>query len=256
MIAVRELGFRHGATGPWLFRNLGFRLERGRTLALLGRNGRGKTTLLKCLAGLLAPVEGNIARDGAAGYVPQAFATPFPYSVFDVVLMGRARHIGLFSTPTAEDRAQARAAIAAIGLDAFVGRRIDTLSGGERQLALIARALAAQAEILLLDEPASALDFRNQAKLLALLRMLSRERGLTILMTTHDPTHALEIADRAVLLHGDGRAEEGPVDAMCTQDRLTALYGLEMRRLDFDAGGRSAAGILPLYGAVPQDQRL
>lgn len=249
MIAANALGFRHPGQSAWLFRDLDFHLERGQTLALLGRNGRGKTTLLKCLAGLLTPVEGTIARDGAVGYVPQAFASPFPYSVFDVVLMGRARHIGLFSTPTAEDRARAREAIAEIGLDAFADRRIDTLSGGERQLALIARALAAQAEILLLDEPASALDFRNQAKLLALLRTLSRERGLTILMTTHDPTHALEIADRAVLLHGGGHAEEGAVAEMCAEDRLTALYGLEMRRLEFDAGGRSAAGILPHYGA-------
>jgi len=249
MIAANAIGFRHPGQPAWLFRDLGFRLERGRTLALLGRNGRGKTTLLKCLAGLLTPVEGGVTRDGAVGYVAQAFASPFPYTVFEIVLMGRARHVGLFSTPTAADRARARAAIAEIGLAEFAGRRIDTLSGGERQLALIARALAAQAEILLLDEPASALDFRNQAKLLALLRTLSRERGLTILMTTHDPTHALEIADRAVLLHGDGRAEEGPVALMCAQDKLTALYGLEMRRLEFDAGGRKAAGILPLYGA-------
>lgn len=250
VIAARGLGFRHPGAAGWLYRGLDFGLERGQILALLGRNGRGKTTLLRCLAGLLAPGEGTVARGGAVGYVPQHFASPFPYRVSDIVLMGRARHVGLFADPSALDRARAAEALRAIGIEAFAQRRVDTLSGGERQLALIARALASDAAILMLDEPAAALDFRNQAKLLALLRDLARARGLTILMTTHDPTHALEIADRAVLLRDGMRAEEGPVAEMCTEARLTDVYGIAMRRLEFDAAGRAAAGILPHYGSL------
>jgi len=251
MIEARTLSYRHDGKSPWLFRDLSFRLETGHTLALLGRNGRGKTTLLRCLAGLLAPGAGTVLRSGAVGYVPQHFTSPFPYTVHDVVLMGRARHIGLLSNPTGKDRLRVKEALEAIGLIAFADRRIDTLSGGERQLALIARALASEAEILLLDEPASALDYHNQALILALLRRLARERGLTIVMTTHDPSHALEIAERAVLLHGNGLAEEGPIELVCREDRLTALYDITMRRLDFGSkDGASVSAIVPHYGSL------
>lgn len=236
MIEARALGFRHSPASPWLFESLSFSLERGGTLVLLGRNGRGKTTLLKCLAGLLLPTAGGVRCEGAIGYVPQQFSPTFAYSVFDIVLMGRARHVGLFANPTAKDRAKAEEALDIVGLGAMAHRLVTTLSGGERQLVLIARALASEADILLLDEPAAALDFRNQAIVLAMLRRLSAERGLGIVMTTHEPTHALEIADRALLLYGAGRAEEGLVEATCTEERLSALYGIAMKRLDIGDG--------------------
>ena len=116
MIAARAVGFRHAANGPWLFADLSFSLDRGQTLVLLGRNGRGKTTLLKCVAGLLRPTAGEIRCDGIAGYVPQNFAPAFSYSVFDVVLMGRARHVGIFSSPTAADRESAYEALTELDL--------------------------------------------------------------------------------------------------------------------------------------------
>jgi iron complex transport system ATP-binding protein len=250
MIEARSVGFRYGAKGAWLFSDLTFSVDKGQTLVLLGRNGRGKTTLLKCLAGLAAPTAGDIRSSGEIGYVPQHFAAAFAYTVHDIVLMGRARHVGLFSNPTAEDRDRAREALALVGLTALSERAIGTLSGGERQLALIARALASEADILLLDEPASALDFHNQAILLALLRPLSAERGLTIVMTTHEPTHALTIADRAILLHGSGRAEEGPVAEMCDEGRLSRLYGISMRRLDYPTGTAAGASIVADFGSV------
>lgn len=250
MIAAQSVGFRYGTGAAWLFRDLSFSLDRGQTLALLGRNGRGKTTLLKCLAGLVAPTTGAIRSDGTVGYVPQHFASPFAYSVADVVLMGRARHVGLFSNATTHDRRHATEALELVGLQAFANRAIGTLSGGERQLALIARALASEADILLLDEPASALDFRNQAVVLSMLRRLSLERGLTIIMTTHEPTHALEIADRAVLLHGYSRSEEGPVASMCTEAKLSELYGLSMRRLDYRSGEAQISSIVANYASI------
>ena len=250
MIEAHAVGFRYIGNAPFLFENLSFSLDRGQTVVLLGRNGRGKTTLLKCLAGLATPTAGTIRCSGAVGYVPQQFATPFSYSVRDVVLMGRARHVGLFSNPTARDRTLAADAIDLVGLSAFADRAIGTLSGGERQLALIARALASEAEILLLDEPASALDFRNQALMLAMLKKLSTESGLTIVMTTHEPTHALEIADRAILLHGAGRCHEGSIETICTEDQLSELYGIPMRQLTYSAGGRSVSNIVASYGSV------
>lgn len=229
MLDVQGLGFRFGPAGPWLFRNLSFSLDPGQTLVLLGPNGRGKTTLLKCLADLLKPSTGRITRAGVTGYVPQQFATPFAYSVRDVVVMGRARHLGVFSAPSRRDREIADEALALLGLTRFAHRAITSLSGGERQMVLMARTLASGAQIMLLDEPTSALDFRNQAILLTTLRRIAIEQGLSVVMTSHDPAQALEIADRALLLHGDDRHEEGPAEAILTEAKLSDLYGITMR---------------------------
>ena len=112
MLRADGLGFRFDSSRPWLFRDVTFSLAPGRTLALLGPNGRGKTTLLKCLAGLLRPAAGEVHCGGAIGFVPQQFVTPFAYSVRDVVVMGRARHLGMFSSPTRHDRTLADEALA------------------------------------------------------------------------------------------------------------------------------------------------
>lgn len=250
MITAQDLGFRYAPGGPFLFRDLSFTLGKGRTLVLLGRNGRGKTTLLRILAGLASPVLGTVECDGAVGYVPQQFVAAFNYSVFDVVLMGRARHIGLFRRPSRHDTRLAREALGMVGMAGFADRAVATLSGGERQLVLIARALASEAAVLLLDEPAAALDFHNQAIMLSMLRRLSRKQGLTIVMTTHEPTHALEIADQVALLYGGGRCEEGPIDTFCTEERLTDLYGIAMDRVEHGAGDARAAHIVARYSAI------
>jgi len=251
MIEARSIGFRHGPGAPWLFNDLSLTLRKGQTLALLGRNGRGKTTLLRCLAGLLRPTAGAIRNDGHIGYVPQSFAPVFAYSAFDVVLMGRARHVGVFANPTAADRAHAFAALERLGLTGLARRTVTTLSGGERQLVLVARAIASQADVLLLDEPASALDFRNQAMVLAVLRRLADD-GMSIVMTTHDPTHALHIADRAILLHGSGRAEEGAVVDICTEPRLSDLYGIRMKALQAEPENAGALHVVADYGSITQ----
>jgi iron complex transport system ATP-binding protein len=250
MIEAQALGFRFSPQAPWLFEDLSFALAPGETLALLGRNGRGKTTLLKCLARLISPTKGVIRCAGVLGYVPQQFAIPFAYSVFDVVLMGRARHVGLFSNPTARDRARVHEALELVGIDALAAHAITTLSGGERQLALMARALASDVDLLLLDEPVSALDFRNQAIVLSTLRRLAAERGLGILMTTHDPTHALQIADRAIFLYGAGQCEEGPITTMCTETKLSSLYGIAMRKLEHRIGDRPSSSIVADYASI------
>ncbi|MEQ9812514.1 MAG: ABC transporter ATP-binding protein [Azospirillaceae bacterium] len=252
MISVEDLTYRYPRTPAAVFERHSFAIETGRIFAILGPNGRGKTTLLKCLAGLVRPTAGHIAVAGSMGYVPQHFATPFAYSVRDIVVMGRARHVGLFGSPTQADRAVAERALAELGIARFAERPITALSGGERQMVMIARALASEPEIMVLDEPTSSLDFRNQAIVLATLRRLRETHCLTIVMTTHDPQHALEVADQALLMHGGTGYEVGSADTMLTEERLSALYGLPIRAAMVARGGRRTPTMVPMLGDGPR----
>ena len=195
MIRVEKAGIAFG--GRWIFRDVSFTLGRGELLAILGRNGRGKTTLLRGLLGLQTWSSGRSEIDGEIGFVPQATEAPFAYSVLDVVLMGRARHLKLFQLPRADRlRSGARRSRHARHAEDFEGRRIDEISGGERQLVMIARALASGSGALVLDEPTSALDFHNQDIILATMRRVAREQGLAVIFSSHYPQHALHIADK------------------------------------------------------------
>lgn len=233
----------------WQFRDLDLRVRAGEVLAVLGPNGRGKTTLLRVAAGLKRPTSGHVAASGTLGLVPQDFARTFPYTVADIVLMGRARHVGLLSMPGKRDREAAAAALAVTGMTAFAERNFDSLSGGERQLALIARAIAGEPATLLLDEPASALDLGNQDRVLSLLRRLADD-GLTIVFTTHQPNHALAIADSVLIMPPDAPALAGPTGEVLTDTRVAALYGLPAATLGFEAAGRQRRAIVPLYTSV------
>ena len=203
MIEVEGAGVAFGET--WIVRHLSFAIARGEILAVLGRNGQGKTTLLRALLGLQPLSEGTARIGGSVGYVPQRASLPFAYSVLDVVLMGRARHLGMFAAPGKADHAAARAALQALGMLGFATRRIDQLSGGEQQLVLIARALASECDALILDEPTSALDFRNQDLVLSTIRQVSRQHGLTVVFASHYPQHALHVGDKAPLDAGRRR---------------------------------------------------
>jgi len=245
MIEAKKLGFRYGGT-DWIFHDHSFRLPRGRITAILGPNGRGKTTLLKCILGLLKPTEGRLGVDGVTGYVPQNIQSPFPYKTFDIVLMGRARHIGFFRHPTRADYDAARDAMARLSILDLAGRPFDRLSAGQQQLALIARALASRCDVLVLDEPAAALDFRNQAKVLQALARLSDETGLTVLFTTHAPQHALSIADTALLMFGGAVYRYGPIEATITDENLEALYEIPVRNIAFEHEGRDVRTVAPV----------
>ncbi|SEQ22312.1 iron complex transport system ATP-binding protein [Faunimonas pinastri] len=230
----------------WQFQALDLQLRRGEILAILGPNGRGKSTLLRCMAGLLGLSTGTVRATGHIGFVPQDFARSFPYSTLDIVLMGRARHISLFGTPGSRDEKIALDALGTVGMRAVAGKSFDDLSGGQRQLVLIARALAGENEILLLDEPASALDLHNQDKVLSLVHRLSCE-GLAVAFTTHQPNHALAIADQVLLMPELGLALVGGADAVMTEANLQTLYGLPVRTLRFEEGGEPRAAVVPLY---------
>lgn len=223
-----EYGYRHSLYSP-----ISFCCSPGETLAVLGANGRGKTTLLHTLIGAQPRLSGKIDCRHTVGFVPQSFVSP-DYSVFDSVLMGRAPGVGAFSIPGPEDEAIALDALKTMGLEALAERNINTLSGGQRQLVLIARALAMQCRILILDEPTAALDIYNQSRVLSLIRRLSRGQNISIIFSTHDPYHALRIADSVLLLLPDCRWLFGKKEDVLTEENLRAAYGVPIRQVQIE----------------------
>jgi iron complex transport system ATP-binding protein len=247
-VAGEALGFAY-RPDQWVFRQCSFSTQKGRVCAVLGPNGSGKSTLLALLIGALKPTEGAVTANGRIAFVPQLFETTFDYRVLDMVLMGRARTIGLFSQPSAHDETLALAALDRIGLAEVAQRPFHELSGGQRQLVIIARALVAQADILVLDEPTSALDFHNQGLVLRWVTRLAHDDGLTIVLTTHHPNHALAVADDILLLF-EGDHLFGVAGQMLTEANLGRLYGTEMKRIHFGHDGIQSSSFVPIYNVA------
>ncbi|WP_242544983.1 ABC transporter ATP-binding protein [Streptomyces albidoflavus] len=224
LVEARGLGHRY-TKDRWIFRGIDVEARPGRVLGVLGPNGRGKSTLLRLLAGVARPTEGTVTAHAPVAYVPQSHALPFTYPVTDMVLMGRSRHLKAYATPGRRDRELAEAALHRVGIAHMAHRSYAELSGGEQQMTLIARALAAECRLMVLDEPVSALDLRNQARVLTLLQELAAD-GLGIVLTTHHPDHALHLADDAVLVLGPDDVRTGPAAALLDAEALGELYGL------------------------------
>jgi iron complex transport system ATP-binding protein len=244
MLEARGLGY--GYPQRAVGRDLDLQVSAGEVLAVLGPNGGGKTTLFRTLLGLLAPQAGAVLLDGQAlaamprgevarraGYVPQGHAPQFAFTVREAVLMGRTAHIGLFAAPGAADREAAERAIRTLGIGELAERVVTELSGGERQLAMIARALAQGARLLILDEPTASLDFGNQVRVLRELRRLAAE-GYAIVFSTHDPGQAFLAASRVLLIAQGGARGLGTPEAVITAENLREVYGVEVRVAPID----------------------
>ncbi|MCW5720549.1 MAG: ABC transporter ATP-binding protein [Devosia sp.] len=207
---------------------------------LLGPNGAGKTTLFKSMLGLLPYASGKMRlldrplsewrrKDLAQtmGYVPQAHAALFPFSVLEVVLMGRTPHLASYRSPSGADEDIARQSLDRLGLLGLADRAYTELSGGERQLVLIARALAQKPRILIMDEPTASLDYGNQMRVLDQVRALADD-GMTVLLSTHHPDHALRIGDAvALIFNGRLHAHGTPRDVL-TADMMRMVYGVDV----------------------------
>jgi iron complex transport system ATP-binding protein len=262
MLAARGLAF--GYRDRMVGMGLSLALNAGEVFCLLGPNGSGKTTLLKTLLGLIPPRAGSVRFGGediaqwprrraaqTLAYVPQAHEAMFPYTARDIVLMGRTWRLGLFEAPSAADNAAAEAALESLGIAAFADRTYTELSGGERQLVLVARALAQEPQVLMLDEPTASLDLANQMRVLDRIGTLARS-GLAVLFTSHDPNQAFLCARRVGLMRDGMLLAVGAPEDTITAASLFHVYGVEAAVLSVPELGRNV--VSPSI-AQPQERR-
>ncbi len=251
LLAAQDLAVGHG--GRAVVAGIDFRHDAGRVLCLLGPNGVGKTTLFRTLLGLIPPVSGQIRLSGQPlaalsvretamrlAYVPQALATAFAYSALDVVLMGAASRQGPFARPGKAQIEAAMAALGQLGIADLAPRDVTLLSGGQRQLVLVARALAQATPVIVMDEPTASLDLANRRRVEQAIRALSAA-GTAIVLSTHDPNQAAELADDVMLIGRGGVLAHGAASAVLTADLLSRLYGLGLNQI------RRADGVSMFY---------
>jgi len=249
ILEVNQLAF--GFAGRIVGRDVSFSLGGAEVMCVLGPNGGGKTTLLRTVLGLLPLHSGSVLLDKVAvqdlsrrdmarraGYVPQEHAGYFAFSVLEWVLMGRVAHLGAFSVPGAKDRVIAERALESLGIATLAARPVTEISGGERQLALLARALAQEPRLLVLDEPTAGLDFGNQVRVLQHISALA-SAGMSILFSSHDPDHAFLTAHRALLLGGGRAMALGAPAEVIRADTLERLYGVSVQVLPLQNGGHT-----------------
>ncbi|WP_369309720.1 ABC transporter ATP-binding protein [Providencia rettgeri] len=229
------IGYHHTA----IIDGINLSLPEKEITCLLGANGCGKTTLMRTILGLLPAIHGDILLNNQSikslkqqdiakviAYVPQAHDTPFTFTVLDMVMMGLTPHISLFSVPGDAEKHQALQQLERLNIPHLASRLYSTLSGGEKQLVLIARALIQKPLLLIMDEPAASLDFGNQIRLLEQIEKL-KAHGMTVLMSTHHPQHAAAIADNVILLDKQQKARQGLSKSMLTLTNLAALYNVD-----------------------------
>jgi iron complex transport system ATP-binding protein len=244
-ILLEGLSYRYEPATPDVLHELSLEIPGGAVTAILGPNGSGKTTLLHLLLGLYKPSAGCIRLAGQlhgdysrrelsrlVGLVPQDEHVAFDLSVLEYVLLGRAPYLNLLELPSEHDREIAFRVLDVAGLTHLQGRPVPALSGGERQLTTVARALAQEPAILLLDEPTSHLDLANKRRVLQVLRQLSHS-GRSVVFSTHDPTAAAAIADHVVLLRDGRLLAAGSLADAFTSERLSATYGVDVEVISY-----------------------
>ncbi|MBN1486237.1 MAG: ABC transporter ATP-binding protein [Anaerolineae bacterium] len=252
-----------------IFSGLTLELQAGEIFCLLGPNGCGKTTLLRCLNGILPLKTGEVTLQGKdlhtfsdtekakqIGFVFQDEALLFPYPVLEIVRMGRAPHLGFFATPSQRDTEIAEAALETVGIAHLRDKAYTEISGGERQLALIARALAQEPQILLMDEPTSHLDYGNQMLILKTIQQLSYERNISVLIATHFPEHALLVSNKVALMKDGEFMAEGHAESIITAERLKMLYNVNVKVVSVSNGENTTTkAIVPLLNALSSRER-
>lgn len=238
LIEVHGASFRFG--DRTVFNGIDLEVQAGEVLTILGPNGCGKSTLLRCIGGALSLFKGTVriggddlasldpsARARKVGFLFQDHVPSFPFTVRDLASMGRTPHLGFFGAPAPRDLVLAEEALERVGVRHLKDRPYTELSGGERQLVLLARTLVQQPEVILLDEPTSHLDLKNQVLCLKTIRSLSAA-GVTLIMTTHDPNHAFLFSGRVVLMQPGGSILVGPAAEIISDTTLSATYGIDI----------------------------
>ena len=254
---------RTGYDKTEIVHGVSFTADCGEFVCIIGANGCGKTTTLKCMLGLLPPFSGSVRVNGrdtlgmaekerarCFAYIPQAHTPPFPFEVADVVIMGRTPYINAMAHVTDADKAVAFEAMELLGIEELAGRTYTALSGGQQQLVLIARALAQQPDVLVMDEPTASLDFGNQQMVLGQMKKLT-EGGTCVVMVTHDPDHALYCANKVIVMHEGTVIGAGVPDEVMTDECLHTIYATRARIVDVEvAPGFVVKACVPLPESI------
>ena len=246
--------------------DINFTLERGKIMAILGPNGAGKTTMLKCITGLNKWRKGETFIDDQplskiaqkeiwkkVGYVPQAHKMVFGFSIVDLVVMGRAPYISTMAKPRKEDYEKALEALDEVGIKHLADKSCNEVSGGELQLALIARTLVSNPEVLILDEPESHLDVQKQVVILETLKRLARDHNISCIINTHYPNHAFFLADQVLMIAKEKKAVVGSVQEVMTESRMKEYFNIDLRKLIFDEDDLLFETMIPMALASKRD---
>ena len=247
-LSIQDASFGYNSSET-VWEHINIDVMDGDCLCLLGPNGCGKTTLFNCINNNYALKTGKILLNGkdvrdfsitelarTMGIVFQEHSAPFPYTSLEVVRMGRTPHLKTLATPDKEDTERAYSVMEELGIEHLAGKRYTQISGGERQLVLIARTLCQEPEMILFDEPTSHLDFKNQAMVLHTVKKLSA-KGMTIVMTSHFPNHVWKIGTHVAMMNYNGMVAQGPVDEVMTEENLSKTYGVDVKIYDAVSNG-------------------
>lgn len=256
-LEVRDVYFKY--IDEFVLQDISFTLEKGKILGLLGENGVGKSTLFKCILGFFKPSKGSIFVDGIdinklslkerakkIAYIPQSHFPTFNHEVINVVEMGANVRLSDFGVPKEEERERAYEKLKILGIENLANRGYKEISGGERQLVLIARALMQDAKILMMDEPTANLDYGNQMKVLKTCKDLSN-MGYSIVQSTHHPQHAFMFFDDALLMHDHKILANGKSDEVLTEENLKKIYDIDLKIIQVEDEGISHKVLVPRF---------